>query len=196
MLPQTFIFIGRSGCGKGTQVELLKKLISEKDPHNEVFYLETGAEFRHFVNGEKYSNHLADTIYKTGERQPDFLAVYIWSHILIESFKGTEHAFFDGITRSLPEAMTFTTALEFYNRKAIVVYLNVSREWSEKRLLARGRADDKSLEEIKKRLDWFDKDSYPAVEYFNVHERYTLLDINGEQPIEKVHADIVAKLGW
>src|SRR3989338_815580 len=153
MSPQTFIFIGRSGRGKGTQAELLQKRVKEKDQSSEIFYLETGAYFREFLRGEKYSNKLANEIYKKGERQPDFLAVHIWSHILIGDFKGTEHAFFDGICRSLPEATTFTTALEFYGRKAIVIYLNVSREWSEERLLLRGRADDKSKEEIKKPLE-------------------------------------------
>ena len=196
MPPQTFIFIGRSGCGKGTQSELLQKILKKKDPEGEIFYLETGAHFREFMTGGKYSNKIANEIYKKGQRQPDFLAIWMWSHILLESFKSAEHAFFDGITRSLPEAMTFTTALEFYNRHAIVIYINVSRKWSEERLLARGRADDMSKESIDKRLDWFDKDTYPAIEYFNVHERYTLLDINGEQTIEKVHADIVEKLGW
>lgn len=196
MTPQTFIFIGRSGCGKGTQAELLSKLIKEKDPHGEIFYLETGKNFREFVEGEKYSHKLASEIYKRGERQPDFLAVHMWSHVLIDNFKGTEHAFFDGISRSLPEAMAFTTALEFYGRKAHVIYLNVSREWSEARLLSRGRDDDKTKEDIDKRLDWFDRDTYPAIEYFNVHKQYTLLDINGEQMIEDVRKEILEKLGW
>ena len=112
MSPQTFIFIGRSGCGKGTQAELLLKLLKEKDPNSEIFYLETGANFREFVKGEKYSNKLSAEIMKKGDRQPDFLAVWMWSHVLLDKFKGTEHLFFDGITRSLSEAMAFTTALE------------------------------------------------------------------------------------
>ena len=196
MSPQTFIFTGRSGCGKGTQAELLQKHLKEKDPDNEIFYIETGANFREFMKGEKYSNKLANKIYENGDRQPDFLAVWMWSHVVIEKFKGTEHLFFDGITRSLPEAEMFTTAKDFYNRDVTVVYLNVSREWSEARLTSRGRSDDKSLEEIKKRLDWFDRDSYPAVEYFNVHKGYNLLDINGEQSVEDVHKEILSKLGW
>ena len=196
MSPQTFIFIGRSGCGKGTQVELLKKLTQEKDPQGEVFYLETGAKFRDFVKGDTYSNKIALEIYKRGDRQPDFLAVHMWSHVLIEGFKGTEHAFFDGICRSKLEATTFTTAMEFYNRHVTVIYINVSRAWSMERLLARGRDDDKSKEEIAKRLDWFDKDTYPAIEYFGQNDRYTLLDINGKQSIENVHKEIVEKLGW
>ena len=196
MQPQTFIFIGRSGCGKGTQVELLKKVLAEKVPTGEILYLETGANFRDFIKGEKYSNKLSNEIYVSGDRQPDFLAVWMWSHVILDKFKGNEHVLLDGICRSLPETMSFTTALNFYNRKAQVIFINVSREWSKERLLTRGRADDKSLEEINKRLDWFDKDTYPAIEYFNMHERYTLHDINGEQSIEDVHKEIMTKLGW
>ena len=196
MSPQTFIFIGRSGCGKGTQAALLQKLIKEKDPTGEIFYLETGAHFRQFITEKGYTSLLSNNIYKIGERQPDFLAIWIWSDVLIENFKSTEHAIFDGITRSLPEAMIFTTAMEFYNRHVMVIHINVSRKWSEERLLARGRMDDKTKEDIDKRLNWFDTDTAPALEYFNVNPRYTLLDINGEQTIEEVHTEIVQKLEW
>lgn len=196
MSPKTFVFVGRSGCGKGTQVELLKKYIQDKDPEREIFYLETGEHFREFVTGERYSNQLANKIYKNGDRQPDFLAIWMWSHIFLDKLKGDEHMLLDGITRSLPEATTFTTAMEFYGREVTIVFVNVSREWSEKRLTERGRADDKSIDEIRKRLDWFDKDSYPAIEYFKSHPRYTVLDINGEQTIEQVHGEILSKIEW
>jgi adenylate kinase family enzyme len=132
---------------------------------------------------------------KSGERQPDFLAVRIWSQLLIEQFKGKEHLFLDGICRSLPEAEIFTTAAKFYDRKPVVVYINVSRGWSRERLLARGRSDD-DKEGVEKRLDWFEKDTYPAIEYFNMNNQYTLLNINGEQTIEEVHKEIMGKLGW
>ena len=196
MPPQTFIFIGRSGCGKGTQAELLQKVLKGKDPNNEISYIETGANFREFIKGENYSNKLSNEVYKKGDRQPDFLAIWMWGHVLIEKLKGNEHLFLDGITRSLPEATAFTTALEFYDRKATVVHLNVSREWSKERLTSRGRSDDKSLAEIEKRLNWFDRDSTPAIGYFKVNDHYELLAINGEQTIEQVHKDIVDKLKW
>ncbi len=196
MIPQTFVFIGRSGCGKGTQSELLQKVVREKNPESEIFYIEAGENFRKFIKGEKHSNKLAFEVYKKGELQPSFLSVWVWSNILIENFKGTEHLFFDGITRSLPEAMAFTTAMEFYGRKVNVVYLNVGRQWSEERLLARGRADDVSVEEIRKRLDWFDRESIPAIEYFKTNKNYNLLEINGEQTIEQVHNEILSKIEW
>lgn len=196
MSPQTFVFIGRSGCGKGTQAKLLQDYLKEKDPGGEIFYLETGNNFRKFIAEEKYSSELANKIYKNGDRQPDFLAIWMWGNVVLDNIKGGEHIFFDGIARSLPEAMTFTTAMDFYNREVVVVYIDVSREWSEEKLLARGRSDDRSLEEIKKRLDWFDKDSYPAMEYFNTHKKYNVLKINGEQSVEEVQREILEKLHW
>lgn len=195
MIPQTFIFIGRSGCGKGTQVELLQKLLAQKDPANEILHLETGNKFREFIEGNGYSNKLANEIYKKGNRQPDFLAVRFWANMLVDTINENSHIFFDGICRSLPEAKIFSTISEFYKRKIMVVYINVSRKWSTERLTARGRADDDG-HGIQSRLDWFENDTMPAIEYFKSDDRYNFLDINGEQTIPEVHNEIVAKLGW
>ena len=60
MMPQTFIFIGRSGCGKGTQAERLKKYITEHDSEKrEIFYFETGGGVRKFIGGSNFSSSLA-----------------------------------------------------------------------------------------------------------------------------------------
>lgn len=195
MSPKTFIFIGRSGCGKGTQVKNLQEKLKETDPSRNVLYVETGARFRSFFDGNSYSSKLASEVYKTGARQPDFLAVWMWSHIIVDNLKGDEHIIFDGTPRALAEAQILDTAMSFYQRKATVVYLNVSREWSEKRMTERKRVDDLRPEEVKRRLDWFDSDVYPAVEYYSKNPEYGFLDINGEQTVEKVWADISEHLG-
>ena len=49
----TFIFIGASGSGKGTQVALLKEYIKKKDPETPIFYVQTGEYFREFVRPER-----------------------------------------------------------------------------------------------------------------------------------------------
>ena len=196
MESQTFIFIGRSGCGKGTQVELLQKVLKEKDP-TEIFYLETGERFRDFIEQDGYSSKLAKAIYESGDRQPDFLAIWMWSHFLIESFKGTEHLIADGTPRSLSEAIAFITAMKFYKRGSVtVIYLNVGRQWAEERLKSRRRFDDVDFAKVGKRLNWFDKDVIPAVEYFKTSSDVNFLDINGERTIEEIHQEIVQKLNW
>jgi len=188
----TVIFIGRSGCGKGTQAGLLKEYFHHKDTQKrQVLYVETGAHFREFIRSSGYSSKLSHDIYENDDRQPDFLACYMWATTLVEELGPDMHLFFDGAPRSHSEAILLSTALQFYKReRSTVVYLKVSRKWSEERLLARGRTDDKTLEKITKRLDWFEEDTWPAIEYFKTNSLYNFLEINGEQTVEQVFNDI------
>ncbi len=193
MIPQTIIFVGRSGCGKGTQSDLLHKYINTEDKENHlIFYMETGARFREFIERDNFTSKIAKEVAMSGERQPDFLAVWMWSNIIIENFTENEHLIIDGTPRSLAEARVLDSAIKFYKKQnSKVIYLNVGREWSETHLKRRGRADDINVEEVKKRLDWFEKDVVPAVEYFQNNPDYQFLEINGEQNADKVHFDVI-----
>ncbi|OHA88584.1 MAG: hypothetical protein A3C70_01155 [Candidatus Zambryskibacteria bacterium RIFCSPHIGHO2_02_FULL_43_14] len=190
----TIVFIGRSGCGKGTQADLLKNRIARFDPNKQqILYVETGEHFRKFIRSESFSSKLSRKINEDGGRQPDFLACWVWAGILVEELLPDLHLIFDGAPRSLSEAEMITSALKFYKRqKPAVIYLNVSRKWSEDRLLSRGRTDDRSISKVNKRLNWFDEDTLPAIEYFRNNKLYRFIEVNGEQSIEKVHADIIA----
>jgi adenylate kinase family enzyme len=113
--------------------------------------------------------------------------------MLVEELEEDMHLVFDGAPRSHSEAVLLSTAFQFYKReKPTVIFLDVSTKWAEERLLARGRQDDKALAKITKRLDWFEEDTWPAIEYFKTNSLYRFVEINGEQAIEKVHNDIVA----
>mgnify|MGYP000966822704 CR=1 FL=1 len=196
MDTHTFIIIGRSGCGKGTQAKLLIDFLSEKNPTTPLKYLESGDKFRSFLKEQGYTQELSRAIMHEGRLQPSFLAVHIWSHILIESMEGNEHLILDGTPRTLPEAMVLDSAMEFYSRtKPTVLYLDVSREWSRTRLSERKRADDVSSAEVEKRLGWFDTEVMPALTYLKNNPLYTFLTINGEQSIEDVHKEILIKSG-
>lgn len=190
----TVVFIGRSGCGKGTQADLLKNRIARLDQDKrQILYIETGERFRHFIKDDNFSSKLSKKIYEQDERQPDFLACWMWAGMLVDELEPDMHLVFDGAPRSHSEAIMLSTALEFYEREMpTVIYLKVGRKWAEERLLSRGRQDDKSLSKINKRLDWFEADTWPAIEYFKTNSLYRFIEVNGEQPIEKVHTDIIA----
>jgi len=191
---QTFIFIGRSGCGKGTQVALLHEYIKKQDEKRYIFYIETGERFRQFIKEHSLSSRLAAEIYKTGNRQPDFIAVWMWSHLLVGRMTGEEHVIFDGTPRSLQEAQIIDTAITFYNRQhPHVIYLNISRETSKARMIARRRMDDINQEEIERRLNWFESDVVPAVEYFRKHSMYNFIELDGNQPVEAVQQNLLLK---
>lgn len=191
---KTFIFIGRSGCGKGTQAELLIEYLKKVTPDIPIQYLETGAQFRELIARSNHTALLARDIMDAGGLQPSFLAVHSWSHLFIENMTGKEHLIIDGSPRRLDEAKVLVDAFRFYHRAApTLLYINISKKWSADRLLARGRFDD-SKKDIEERLSWFDTQVLPAVEQMKKESEFIVHDINGEQTIEKVHQEILSKI--
>jgi adenylate kinase family enzyme len=193
--PLGFMFIGRSGCGKGTQVELLKKYLQALGGEESVFCVYVGGQLRGFIQKESYTSSLARAIMKAGGRQPDFLANWALSDALVRKMRPNTHLIIDGSPRSLPEAKLIDEAMDFYGfRNVYPVFIDVSRDWAKERLLSRKREDD-NLVQIEARLDYYEKDVAPAIEYYRNESRNKLVEINGEQPIEKVHQGIVSLLG-
>jgi len=198
MEKQTYIFIGASGCGKGTQVALLKEYLAKKDPDRSIFYMQTGQHFREFIKEENFAAHIARQTVESGGRAPDFLAMYIWSKVFVEHLKEDQHLIIDGSPRSLNEAQNLDIALKFFKREQpAVIYINVSNDWSTQHLLERvqkeGRVDDNE-ESIRKRLTWYERDVLPAVEMYRRDRQYDFVEINGERTVEEVHRDIIANL--
>lgn len=197
MKQKTIIFFGRSGSGKGTQAHLLEDYIKKNDPENrDVLYIETGKRFREFIK-EKTSNYTAkmtSDIMNAGGLMPEFMPIWIWTSYLVENYTGEEHMILDGLSRRADEAPILDSALRFYRREQPqVIFLSSSREWSKDRLLGRARRDD-TEDDIQRRLDWFEENTMPALNYFKGHVGYEFIEIEGEQSIEKVHADILSKI--
>lgn len=190
--PRTFIFFGRSGCGKGTQAQLLIKYFQSLHKDDRFVYIETGAKLREFTQEVGLTQTLATKVMASGGLLPSFLPIWIWTNMFIRNLSGKEHLVLDGLSRRAYEAPILDDALKFYGRQnPIVVVLNVSKESVRERLLSRGRGDDKNSD-IDRRLDWYETNVMPTIDFFRQNNYYRVIDINGEQPIEKVHADIVA----
>lgn len=193
---QTVIFIGRSGAGKGMQSGMLQEYLKEKTPDSPILYIETGSYFRKLIKEHGYVWDRARIIQDEGGRQPDFLAVWIWSGVFIDKIRGGEHLIFDGMPRSATEAKILDTAFPFYGLKLpAVVFLNVSEHWAEDHLRLRGRPDDIKPEVVAKRLAFFNADVVPALDYYRSDQAHRFFEINGEQTPEQVFNDIKKSLG-
>lgn len=193
MTPQTFIFIGRSGCGKGTQAKLIQDYLKKHDPKREILYVQTGQEFREFIKGDTTTQKLSRDIYDVGGFQPEFLAIYMWTNVLVNKYTADEHLVIDGAARKYHEAGVLDSIFSFYKMsKPHIVYIDISKEESKRRLLARGRVDDNE-EDIEARLGWFDVEVVPALDFFKNNPDYHYLVINGEQSIEDTHKEIITK---
>ncbi|MEK7471500.1 MAG: nucleoside monophosphate kinase [Patescibacteria group bacterium] len=194
MDSRAILFFGRSGCGKGTQAKLLADLL--KSQGREVLYTETGSQFREFIKEENYSSKLAENVLKEGGLIPVFLPIWIWTDILVKNFTGEQDLVLDGLCRRFEESVALDSAFSFYKiEKPNIILMNVSKNWSYARMMERKRADD-TPEKIQNRLDWYEKDVVPSVEYFRGRERYNFIEINGEQSIDNVHKDIIKALNF
>jgi adenylate kinase family enzyme len=196
MQQQTFMFFGRVGSGKGTQANLIIDDLKNKDPQTKCLYIETGEKLREFVGTESYSAKLTAGVLKEGGLMPSYIPIWAWTEALIQNFTGSEHIIFDGICRNPYESPVLDTALKFYKRNPVnVIVINTGEKWSIDRAISRGRGDDE-IPEIKKRLEWYNDKVITAIQFFRDDPSYNVLDVNGEQTIEEVHAEIVKKLNW
>ncbi len=199
MSPQAFIFMGRYGSGKGTQAKLLMDLLKKKTPEKEIIYVETGAGFREYAEGDSYSAKLTKDTIDNGGLMPEFMCVYIWGTKLADKCTGIEHLVFDGTPRKLLEAQLLESVFPFYGMgKPWVIYLDVHHEESHKRISLRqkdkGRADD-SKDAIERRKFAYENDIVPSIEYYRKNANFNFLDVNGIGTIEDIHADIVKRVG-
>lgn len=193
MNQKTFVFIGRSGCGKGTQAKLLSDYLKKID-NKEVLYIQTGSEIREFIKGDSETQKIANGIYATGGLFPEFITVYMWIRVLIDKYTKNEHIIFDGTPRKVHEAGVLNSIFEFYTMdKPYVIYINVSKDESINRLMKRGRVDD-NREDIEARLSWFETDVIPAIDYYRNNNSYNLIEIDGMKTVEEIHNEIVNKL--
>lgn len=195
MKTKTFVFIGPSGSGKGTQAHLLMDTIKKDDPEGKILYVQSGQELRDFMKGDSYLAKLTDKTLSSGGLMPSFMPIYVWGNFLVKNYTGTEHLIFDGTPRRLSEAEAMDSMFTFLNlEKPTVIYLAVPIEESVKRLMLRKRFDD-TEEDIRKRLSWYETDVKPALDHFRNRTDVTVLDIDGNRSVEEIHADIVKKLG-
>ncbi|MDB5204251.1 MAG: adk, adenylate kinase, adenylate kinase [Candidatus Taylorbacteria bacterium] len=191
MNKKVFIFIGKSGSGKGTQAKLLIEKLGQKS--ESVYYVSTGDEFRRVFSMNTYSSNLVKGIVDQGLFCPSFAAVSMWTNALFRDLKENEHIIIDGTPRSVSEAMVLDTLFPFYEAEPVVIYIDVTREWATEKLLGRARHDDTN-DGITSRLDLFDSQIVPIVDMYKSRESIVVHHINGEQAVEAVHKDLMTAL--
>ena len=195
MQPQTFVFFGQVGSGKGTQVELLAGILKKRDGR-ECVQTSTGNEYRKLVESGSYAGTLVKDSMTRGELQPNFLTDAIFTNILTSSLSPEKHLIADGYPRTVAQSEVFEAMMKFFKRGDIkIIYIEVGKEDAIKRMLLRGRHDD-TKEGIAKRFDEYENNVIPAMNYFKNKEGYTIYTINGEQTVESVHKDIIKALNF
>ena len=195
MQPQTFVFFGQVGSGKGTQVKLLMDFLNSKDGLGSV-YAGTGDGFRKLIESGNYTASLVKEYVHAGALVPDFLTDAVFVNILISDLSLEKNLIADGYPRTASQSIVFEEMMKFFKRDAVkIIYIELSEEEATKRNLLRGRHYD-TKEGLTKRFNEYKNKVVPAMDYFKDKEGYEIHTINGEQSIEDVHKDIIKALGY
>ena len=192
MPVSAYVFMGRSGSGKGTQVELLMKAFTERGVP--FIHIETGAILRQYAKGNSYVQRIVRDLVNAGELAPDPVVVGTWISFLNEHYTGREQLIFDGAPRKLIEAVFLSNTMRFLGiEKYKIVHIDVSRQAATERLMLRARGDDVASA-IEHRMDWFETDVLPALQFFRTDKDCMVIDIGGERPVEEIHLDLMRQL--
>lgn len=183
------LMVAPPGAGKGTQAARLAS-------HYGVPHLSSGDLFRKEVTAGTTIGRIAAGYVKRGDLVPDDLVMQMLAGPVLRAARAGGYVL-DGFPRTLrqaEEAYAWAKQVEGVELQA-VVHLIVGRDELLRRLLARaqaeGRSDD-TIEIVEHRLDVFDNETEPLLGYYA--GRGLVVDIDGEQAVEKVFDDIVAAI--
>jgi len=186
------LFLGRSGCGKGTQAKLLIKKLNYE-------YIGSGEILRERSEIDDFTGNKLNKTLEKGILTPIGIVFTQWIYKLDHLKNKRREAIPDGIVidgspRRILETYLLEEIFEWYNWEDVkFVLLDISREESAKRLRERGgRKDDNNEEAINNRLNFYEKEILPIIEYLK--NKNKLIAINGERNIEEINKDILKSI--
>ncbi len=181
METRTIFFIGKPGCGKDTQAELLSGTTGWP-------VISAGDQFRTLAEEESVLGRKIKKEIDSGALAPDWIAL----HLYLKSIFGVSEeqgVIFDGFSRELSQAKLILKSLTWLLRSFRVISISVSDESVRRRLVLRsqkaGRADDGVVDE---RLKEYYAHTEPAIEFFR--KEGMLIEIDGEPSPEKIAENI------
>lgn len=210
------VLLGAPGAGKGTQADTIIRAFG-------LVHIASGDLFREVARKGTELGNLVRSYMDRGALVPDEITVrMVLDRISGHDCKGG--FIFDGFPRTMEQAQALDEALGERKRALDkIVYINVSPEELRRRLGGRWicrkcqavyhivnsppkvagkcdkcggklyQRDDDTADTVKKRIGVYFKQTAPLIEYYRRTGK--LLEVNGEQQIEKVGEDILKALG-
>jgi adenylate kinase len=189
-MAKNIIFYAPEGAGKTTQAKMLAEKLG-------VPCLISGDLVRRMAENDKgIMGDICRETLAAGHYVADSEMFVLWKARLKD--EDTQNGWvIDGFPRNMTQAEFLEDKLDKHGKKVdLAIYLNVSEEVSISRLLKRGRKlSDGSLHDseelIRERLKRYKAEEAGVLSYYK--SRGVLVEINGEQEVDKVFQDILAK---
>ena len=183
---KNIVIFGAPGSGKGTQSDLLVQKYGFK-------HISTGDVLRAEIKNGTELGNTAKSFIDKGQLIPDSLMIDILA-ATYDALCPCEGVIFDGFPRTIPQAEALKQMLaERGSEVAAMLELDVPEEMLMERLINRGktsgRADD-NAETIKKRLDVYNSQTAPLIEWYDKEGLCNA--VKGYGPLEEINAALCA----
>jgi adenylate kinase len=179
------LLIGAPGAGKGTQAERLAERFG-------VTHISSGDLLRQHVKDHTSIGQMIKSYLDHGDLVPDGVVMDMLRKPVVAAAQAGGYVL-DGFPRTVEQARAaFPTAHALGVAVQVAVHLDVARAELVRRLLARRRGSEDTEAVIERRLQVYMDKTVPLLDYYADRER--MFTVDGAQPPDAVHRDIVACL--
>jgi len=179
------LLIGAPGSGKGTQAERLAQRYG-------ITHISSGDLLREHVREQTALGRQIQSYVDRGDLVPTGVVVDMLRKPVVAAVDAGGYVL-DGFPRTVEQAQAaFPTAHALGAEVQAAVHLDVPRAELVRRLLARGRGSDDTQDVIEHRLQVYLDETVPLLEYYA--NREWMFAVDGAQPPDAVHQEIVARL--
>lgn len=187
-MTKDIVLFGIQWSGKGTQADLLLEKLSEYQ------YFEPGNILRALKSNDNVLwEHIRDRM-NSGKMVDDaimFGLFDIYMHLLNDG----QYMMIDWFLRTENQLHYFLNQIYLFKRDFVGVFFDLPRDIAIERLLARAKKEwrvDDNVKSIKTRLDIYEKETVPVIEYFK--SKWKLIVVDANQKIEQCFDELIKKL--
>ena len=179
------LLIGAPGAGKGTQAERLAARFG-------ITHISSGDLLRQHIQDHTSIGQTIKSCLDRGDLVADGVVMDMLRKPVVAAAQAGGYVL-DGFPRTVEQAMaSFPTAHALGVEVQVAVHLDVARAELVRRLLARRRGSEDTEAVIERRLQVYLDKTVPLLEYYA--DREWVFSVDGAQPPDAVHEDIVARL--
>jgi adenylate kinase len=179
------LLIGAPGAGKGTQAQRLAQRFG-------IAHISSGDLLRQHVRDGTSLGQTIKSYLDSGDLVPDGAVMDMLRKPVVAAAQARGYVL-DGFPRTVAQAeAAFTVVRTLGAEVQAAVHLDVPRDELVRRLLRRGRGSDDTEAVIEHRLQVYRDNTVPLLEYYAGRE--WMFTVDGTQPAEAVHRDIVTRL--
>ncbi len=179
------LMIGAPGAGKGTQAQLIAQQFG-------ITHIASGDLLRKNIAEGTTIGRTVEELVNKGELVPDSIIMDMLRKPVLAANADGGYVL-DGFPRTVEQAeAAYRTAGDLGVGVQIAIHLEVPEDELIRRMLARARGADDTVDVIKHRIKVYEEKTRPLLDYYQ--QRELLIQVNGARPVGEVTWSIVVQL--